>query len=95
MSKQRRHEEDDEDDAPRGRKAKHAEEIDLDEVLDGLDEAEVTGRLPKLRPGTYRHLKPDAVVLNPDGYNGTSIVLEFTLEGSHSAGEHVAGQRLA
>lgn len=91
MTKNRRYEADDEEDfEPRGKRS----EVDLDDVLDGMEEAEVSGRLPKLRDGDYTRLKVDAFTL-VDGHFGQGFAIEFTLEGSHSKDEHQAGQRLS
>jgi len=84
----------DEDDAPRGReKSKAPKELDLDDVLDGMDEAEVKGGLPKLKGGDYTGLRVDRFIIQ-DGYWGQGFVIEFTLDGASDNG-HRTGQRLA
>ncbi len=92
MTKNKRYEDDEQDERPRGRR--EAAELDLDDVLDGMDEAEVTGRLPKLRDGDYTQLRVDAFEMI-DGHFGQGFAIEFTLEGTHSKDEHRAGQRLS
>jgi hypothetical protein len=76
------------------KKAARSEEIDLDEVLDGFDDAEVDSRRPKLKEGDYPDLIVETVKFKP-GFHGLSFVIESKLGADAEGNEDKAGRKVS